>query len=211
MGSPGSGHASRLLPRAKRGRASLVPLRKSGVALRLPCSLHVMFPSSSRRDAGKVARGVRRTPDDPWKAKHKAFAPRQGRGEPACPDPFHGGNTDVRSNCAAVPRTSAEVRILYNFAGSRGARSTATPGYLPGVPPGRPRGKPFPRQTRRYATTILVGSGCSTLFVRSRRLSPQKSASPHRREWRGIWPQPQPPWRGAANTPTEPSPLRPRT
>ena len=25
----------------------------------------------------------------------------------------------------------------------RGARSTATPGYLPGVPPGRPRGEPF--------------------------------------------------------------------
>ena len=107
------------------------------------CSLHATFLSSSRRDAGKVARGDPRTRGDPWKAKHKAFAPRQGRGEPGCPAPFHGSNTEFRSNCATVPRTSAEVRILYIVTGSRGARSTATPGYLPGVPPGRPRGEPF--------------------------------------------------------------------
>ena len=102
------------------------------------CSLHATFPSSSRRDAGKVARGVPRTRGDPWKAKHKVFAPRQGRGGPGRPAPIHGSNTKIRSNCAAVPRTSAEVRILYNIIGSRGARSTAPPGYLPGVPPGRP-------------------------------------------------------------------------
>ena len=107
------------------------------------CSLHATFLSSSRRDAGKVARGDPRTRGDPWKAKHKAFAPRQGRGEPGCPAPLHESNTEFRSNCATVPRTSAEVRILYIVTGSRGARSTATPGYLPGVPPGRPRGEPF--------------------------------------------------------------------
>jgi hypothetical protein len=32
---------------------------ENGAARRLSCSLHAMFPSSSRRDAGKVARGAR--------------------------------------------------------------------------------------------------------------------------------------------------------
>ena len=58
---------------------------------------------------------MRGIPRDPWKAKHKAFAPRQGRGEPGSPNHCTGGTREsaqiARRFPAPLPRCEFSISL----------------------------------------------------------------------------------------------------